>query len=314
MSRLLRPVVWALAIAVAIPSAWAADRVVDASGAVHRVDVDSWTQSGTTATGSVLRHVVTYPDGTVVKTAIPETADPALDRDPTLDLDPVTESPVVAWSRNDGGGFRVMVSRLVGGAWSPAVTVGSGGGVDHVRPMLRARKNLVHVVWRADGPGGPVRLRASLDRAGLTLAFGPEVLPLDLDGMVPHGGGSGLPTDDASWGMTYFASEVPGPAGSPDGGSVVVWGIRDEPIPITYHQAFATPSEVRSMRELGATWRAGTLFTWIVSGSTFYYSLHETDQWTEFRPIALEAGTDGAEGLRLVEAMLRRVREGNAPD
>jgi hypothetical protein len=296
------------------PPAFAVDTAVDAEGTVHRIEVVASPSSGT-MTGTALRYTYDPVDGDPLVEYVPGTQDAEPEKHPDLALDPVTGAVLVTWSRLDETGSSVLLRRREAGTWSDAVPIDGPVAGELQRPRLSARRNLIHVVWSRDLADAPERLRLSLDRRDLRVTFGPEWLPTATDSIVPPSGGEG--TDDgATRGLSYFASTIPPDATTPGGGgNLVVWGIRDEPIPITFREVFEMPTEVRSTRLAEAAWVHDRLAVWVRSGQLVYYVLREDDdRWTEFRSIPLAEGEGTGDAVRLIEAMLRRDAEGSAPD
>ncbi len=73
------------------------------------------------------------------------------DGPPAILWNPVSRMPLVAWSRNSAGGYDVVISRLVGGAWS-APEVLAGSALDELDPQLAVDPATgdVHLFWWVD--------------------------------------------------------------------------------------------------------------------------------------------------------------------
>lgn len=302
------------ALALAVPATRASDTAVDADGGVHRIEVVS-AQSEDSIAGTALRYTFEPVDGAVIVETVPGTGDAEPDKQPDLALDPVSGAPVVVWSRIAGDGSTVLLRRRDADGWSDAVRIAGPDPSELLAPTVSARRNLIHVVWGRNAVVPPERIRLSLDRRDLDVAYGPEWLPLGADNLVPPSGGPGTDDGDAR-DLSYFASTLPPDATSPgSGGTLVVWGIRDEPIPITFREGFRLPGEVRSSRVAAAGWVHDRLVVWVRSGDRVHYVLRDDDGgWTEFRAVPLEADQGTGDAVRMIEAMLRRQAEGSQPD
>jgi hypothetical protein len=158
-------------------------------------------------------------------------------------------------------------------------------------------------------------LRVGLRRDSLALAFGPEVLQTGFDQPISPDGGSAPSPETATSDLTYFATGAGRvlPDGS-SGQSIIVWGIRDEPIPITYSRAFDLPRDARTVTRAGAAWMRGSFVVWGLSGGEVFYSVREDGVWSDFRriPVEPQSGLPGALGL--IDDMLRREKERSLPD
>ena len=86
---------------------------------------------------------------------------------------------------------------------------------------------------------------------------------------IPIGGGdsNAVVGEDAF----TFASHIPGAPG--EDGTVAVWGILDEPIPIEYFELFSVPKGMSSVRSPSAAFVEGHLVLWYTSGAEFHYTL-----------------------------------------
>ena len=91
---------------------------VASEGTVHSIEVEGWATQFPVG-GTVLRYDKQLPTGMRETSIIPGTDDPAVDLHPALDIDPATGTPVVVWTRNEGDGFDLFVSRHDGDEWSP---------------------------------------------------------------------------------------------------------------------------------------------------------------------------------------------------
>ena len=236
MSGLFRLLIVPTLVAlVATGAALAATSAVDSHGTVHSVERVVWTD-GILVGGPALRYVTQTSDGGFHAEFVPGTYALPVDREPSLALDPVTERQIVVWSRTEGGDRDVWLTRLDEDGWHKWIPIADGPG-DQFEPQLTARRELVHIVWKSvDASGRTTPTRLSLWRASLDPAFGPEILPRETGVTVSADGGLDPDPESATADLTYFASILESSASGEE--TVVVWGIRDEPLPITYVQSF----------------------------------------------------------------------------
>ncbi len=304
---------------VALACAWLATvaradiQKISPDGTVHRVDVEQYL-SGGRVVGTALRHTRQGPSGAKESSLVPGTDDPAVDRDPAIEIDPVSGAPVLVWSRNEGAGFDIVLSRFEGGSWLPFVRVSSGGG-DDLLPQVGPGKKLVHVVYRQSaGSQAPLSFyRSSFDRATLGPAYGPELLPLDGFPYVPPEGESAPGTDaPPPSDHVFFSSDVPALRPG-DPGRIVVWGVRDDPVPIGFRQGFLLPSDVKSVLQHRAGWLACRFGLWFATGSRFYYTTRVGGRWHEGRFVELSSTTSLADARLQLEEMIRKADSCGGP-
>jgi hypothetical protein len=86
------------------------------------------------------------------------TEDATLDQDPVIAIDPLSGKPVVYWSRQVDGDFRIFRSALGRGTFSEPAAVTAGGlGFSDVQPFVEYDAyGQCHLVWlrqRTDGTG-----------------------------------------------------------------------------------------------------------------------------------------------------------------
>lgn len=311
MSGRFRPLVPALVALVATAAALASPSAVDSNGTVHSIETVVWAD-GPRVGGTAFRYVTQDADGEVRSEIVPGTDDLSVDREPSLALDPITERPILVWSRTEGDDHDIWLTRRDDAGWRERIPIAVGPG-DQVEPKMSVRRELVHLVWTSDdGTGGATPYRLSLWRSSLDPAFGPEVLPRASSDMISPDGGVDPDAEASTSDLTYFASVLEDPATGED--SVVVWGIRDEPLPITYVQAFETQGATGDPRDAAAAWRGESLVTWFLAGGRLHYSVREDGVWTDLRVIVLDAGMDVGDALELIEQMILRNVEGALPD
>ena len=279
---------WAVAavLLTAGPAAGAGNgfsQALDERGRLHRVEVEPWV-SGGKILGTTLRHIIVNPDGTKESGLIPGTDDVPCDRDPALRIDPSTDEPVLVWSRHEGVGFDIFISRYHEGAWSALVPLPSSAG-DDVAPQLQVGFRNNHVVYRSGPDEQRSWSRLVLDRGTLAPVFGPEPLPTSTQAPVPSVGATYSDTEPPFWDF-FFASELIR-SGPTDPGIVMVWGVRDDPMPIDYAQSFQCPAGVRDVMQSEAGYLAGRFALRFVSGDRFPYVLRSAGSWSEMRSIEL---------------------------
>lgn len=281
----------------------AATQTMANDGTVHRIDVDPWVSLGKPS-GTALRHTRQAPDGSTVSAWIPGTDDAAIDRDPAIVVEPGTGAVVVVWSRLEGGGYNLFAARWSGGAWSaPRALLPSQP--DRTKPQVRVTERYVHVLWTQSGGSGASFGRAVIDAASLDVAYGPEPLSADCSPVVPTSGDDSLPTSDPDPGDVFFVTETAGRLPS-DPSRIVVWGVRDEPVPIDYRQPMALPTGMQSVTDPGARLSGDRLVVWYQFGTRLYYSLREMGDWSDLRWIDITSGSSASDARKMLFEMLRR--------
>lgn len=302
MRNHLRPLVMAagLALASVPPAAFADVQKIGADGVVHRVDVESvmvdkffYTQ---------LRYTRTRPDGVREASVVPGTEDLAWEREPAIEIAPLTGNVIFIWVRNDGTGFQLYVTRLEGTAWFPTRRLIPVAG-DARRPQIRIANNLLHVSWRQDN--GPLQIpyRASFDRVTLEAVFGPEQVPLDP--APPPTGGVDPASIDPPWSNKYFAGPVSGLYPG-DPGRIVVWGVRDEPVPIDYVHYRQLPEGVFGVIQAEASFIANKFVLWFYTSDRFYYAVRSNQRWGDLRIVDLSGATTVSDAKLQVREMVLR--------
>lgn len=288
-----------VALTCAAPAALAEVQKIDATGYVHRVDVESVSIDRYFYTQ--LRYTRTAPDGTREVMVVPGTDDLAWEREPAIEIAPYTGNVVFVWVRNDGTGYELFVTRRDGTTWLPTRRLLAVNG-DARRPQIRISTNLLHVAWRQDN--GPVQVpyRASFDRVSLDLAFGPEQVPL-----APAGTSTGLDpaSVDPPWWNKYFAASAPGSLpGEP--GWIVIWGVRDEPVPIDYVYYVPVPKGVYGVIQAEASFIGSRFVLWFYTGDRFFYSVRSNQRWSDIRLVDLSGATSVSDAKIQVREMVLR--------
>jgi hypothetical protein len=301
MRRLSSILVVPAVLAAALGTCAAADpQKILSDGTVHRIQVESRSSMGN-ETGTSLRHVTQAADGGLVVRTVPGTDDEAVESAPVLDVDPNDNSLILVWVRDEGGIRELRASRFRGGAWgAPLPVAGSGRGA--ASPRLVVTRDWIHLVWTEPAAWTRVPWRGVYRHADFSIAFGPEALPREVGTTGVSEGGSSSGPD---WGQVYVSLYLPGGfPGSP--GSVHVWGIRDEPVPIGYHQGHGLPPEIRDVQDLDAAWIGGSLTYWFHDPARFVYRSNRKGTWGPFRVVLLDQETSPESALLQMIEMLRR--------
>lgn len=275
------------AVMIAVAPAWGDTQRIVSSGDVHRIEVAPAPSGGTG-----LWATVQNSKGMATGAWVPGTDDAAIDRDPAIEIDPSTALPVLVWSRNEGSGFDLFFSRYAGGAWASPRPLVRGAG-DEVEPEIHFGVGVLHVGWRQVDPAGQSTLwRQSFNSGSLALVYGPEKVPLDDPAPVPPSGGSQPATSAPAHGNIYFRGTIPG-LNPGDPGRTFVWGVRDEPVPISFRQSFILPSDVTTVSLQGAGFLGGRFTYWFVAGGgdKLYYTGWNGAGWSDMRVVKLGAAT-----------------------
>ncbi len=301
---------FAAALALASGPARADSQKLGPEGTLHRLTVEDWTNDSGSLSGTALRHYRQYDDGTTESSFVPGTDDASADRDPAIEIDPATGQPVLVWSRNEGRGYLVFVSRFDGNAWSFPKPVFVQPD-DEKFPDIRIASALIHVMWRQEAPGQTSAVRVSLDRTTLDRAFGPEPLAVsDTELVAPDG----LPSFEAAasdppCGEAYFAAEVPPRSTGKDDGWIHVWGVRDAPVPVEYSFGFQLPQDVRIEKQPMARWIQDRFVLSFNTPDRFFYTIRSGSAWSDLKILLLDANTSVSDArIRMEEMILRPTR------
>jgi hypothetical protein len=241
--------------------------------------------------------------GDSVTRILPGTEDGA-NFQPSIAIDPVTDAPVVVWTRVDRGDAEIYLSRYDGTDWTNPIAVAPGRG-DDLAPKLRIGANLLHVLWRRETSGGDVLLlRASLDRASLAPVLGPESLPTTGIPLVSPDGGEDAPCESPAPEDSFVVEEVWN--GDPESPHVlIVYGIRDEPMPVGYRQGFILPPGMDDINDPSAAWIGSRFVLGFVVGNQLVYTILDDGEWSDLRRINLD-GMSAADARTELAAMLLR--------
>lgn len=279
----------------------AGDQVEVASdGTVHSVSAGYELAVGNS---NPILYVSQSPSGDSVTRILPGTESGA-NFQPSIAIDPVTDTPVVVWTRVERGDAEIFLSRFEGTDWTAPIAIAPGRG-DDVAAELRVGEILVHVLWRRETTGGDtVFLRASLDRASLAPVLGPENLPTEGIPLISPDGGADAPSESPDPEDSFVVEEVWD--GDPESPHVlIVYGIRDEPMPVGYRQGFILPPGMNEVNDPSAAWIGSRFVLSFVVGNQLVYTVLDDGVWSELRRINLD-GMSAAEARNELAAMLLR--------
>jgi hypothetical protein len=280
---------------------------VDSTGQVHSISVEAWKGNGKSV-ATALKHTIQLPDGTAQTCLVSGTDDLAFEEDPYIDIDPVNQEPLLVWSRFESFGTVLQISRFRNGHWSTPIPVWTEHG-QGLEPEIDVKTSLLHLIWTSESGAIAQRYRLSLDRKSLEPAFGPELLPTLHQNMVPLEGRSAesgdSPVEAPESDLSYFSSILP-PVTPGGPGAMITWGIRDEPIPIVYFEAFELPAGLQRIDNRKSEWVADRFVAWFETGSSLYYTTLQDGYWTDLRIIDLNQDRSAAEALRMIADLIDR--------
>ncbi|HEX5045027.1 MAG TPA: hypothetical protein VFV75_19190 [Candidatus Polarisedimenticolaceae bacterium] len=292
--RLLSPLLSLALGLAAVPALAAPAQQIDTRGDLHRVEA-VWTGKPSMP---VLRHTLVLADGSTSESVVPWTEDPFLDVDPVLAIDPARRTLFLAWSRDTGGGFAVYVSRFSASGWSTPVRVLDDPSGPEIEPQIQITASLVHVVAH----NGPAYQRVCLDPDSLSIVYGPEPLPSGGAGITP---GVDAPTATPTGDQVFFNSTVMRPSET-DPGRVVIWGVRDEPVPIDYVEALVLPLDVVDGNLAAAVPIEGSLTLTVNTGTRIWYTLFQDASWSAPAAVALDTTITENDVRTMLADMIRR--------
>jgi hypothetical protein len=302
MKALLRS--FAFLAGMALVADWGAVRAevnrLGPNGVLHRIDI---LPSGSADDATTLRHSLQDPTGLVHLLLVPGTQDPAIERDPAIEIDPVTGQPVLVWLRVDGVSTAVRISRFDGSDWSDPVIIASDAETKS-RPVIRIGEKVIHVAYRQGLASPPASYLVSVDRLTFANAYGPVPLTVDEASPVPVDGAPAgeapLPESDD------FFFTMDGPPRLPDERPrIIVYGARDEPVPVNFLQGFLLPVELEAVDFAGAEFFYGHFVVWYGAADRFYYVYREPTSWSDTRIIRLDPLTVADARLLLRDALSR---------
>lgn len=297
-----------LAIAVFVAAAGAARAQtisLDSTGSVHRVDVFQ-TSKGRVNPPTELRHMIQDPSGLTHVIVVTGTDDSAQESDPNVVIDPVSGSPTLVWIRSDGSSNAICLSRFDGTSWSTPLVVVTDAEIK-ARPLMRIGSRFVQIAWSQGTTVPPVSWALMLDRVTLAVTYPPSTLTTDEPSPVPPEGTTAGEASLPPGGDTFFTMGAPAriPEERP---RLVVYGARDEPVPVNFLQGFLLPDDVDpdSITFSGAEFFSSRLAVWYVSSEKLYYAYRDPTEWSSTRIIALHPVTTSDARL-LIREMLARL-------
>jgi hypothetical protein len=234
------------------------------------------------------------------------TDDPATERDPFLVVDPVSNQPTLAWIRTDLGSVSLCLSRFDGTTWSDPVMVVTDSEPKS-RPFVRIGSRYLQIAWSQGTTDPPVAWALTLDRVSLTVTYPASTLTTDEPSPVPPDGTTAGETSLPPGGDTFFTMGAPAriPEERP---RLIVYGARDEPVPVNFLQGFLLPDgvELATITASGAEFFSARLVVWYVSDDKVYYAYREPTEWSPTRVIGLHPVTISDARL-LIREMLARL-------
>jgi hypothetical protein len=291
---LLRSLLFLALGCAAVPALAAPAQQIDTGGDLHRVEA-VWLGKPSMP---VLRHTLVLADGSSSESVVPGTEDLFLDVDPVLAVDPLRRTVILAWSRDTGGGFAVYVSRFSAAGWSTPVQVLDDPAGSEVEPQIQVTSSLVHVVAH----NGPAYRRVSLDPTSLNVVFGPEPLSNGGAGITP---GVDAPTATPTGDQVFFNSTVIR-SSETDPGRVVIWGVRDEPVPIDYVEALLLPLDAVDGDPASALPIEGSLTLTVTTATRIWYTLFQDGSWRESAAVTLDTDITLNDVRTMLADMIRR--------
>jgi len=271
-------------------------------GTVHRVVVESGMALGS---ASPILHIEQSPSGETVTRTV---AGNGWGLQPSLEIDPLTDEPVVVWARGASGETDIYVSRFDGAEWSAPLAVTADPAGDQ-KPSILIGSTLIHVIWeRAPEDGGSPQLYVvALDRTSLAPASVPSALPTAGASVIALQGESRSTAASPASDEQLFVAET---QDSGAGRILIVFGIREEPMPVGYRQGFLLPSDILDVTDARATWSGARVVLSFVSGGDLYYTILDDGAWTELRRVDL-GPTPTAEARQQIMDMLERAGTGS---
>lgn len=302
---LRRSSIAAAIVAAAAGLSFGADlQMIHSDGTVHRIGISPWTvPSG--PSGTLIRHQIQDPTGAKRSLTVPGTDDTAFERSPVIGLDAADGTLVVAWIREADGVSVVRIARWTKEGWEAPVTL-DGPSAGAGNPRLTVGASWIHVAWTEPSGGHALTpLRAVYRKGDFVRVYGPELLPTD-GPIVGEDGATGIGDPPTSEGLkAFFGFVLPG-SNPNDPGTLHVWGIRDEPVPIGYHQGMLLPVNGSDVRDLGAKNVGCTLLLWLQTFDRLIYRTYGGTGWDDFRVVNLDFQTSPEAARFQLEEMLRR--------
>ena len=277
---------------------------LDGNGSLHRVDVFQ-TGKGRLDPPTELRHMMQDASGVTSILIVTGTEDSATERDPFVVIDPVSGVPTLVWIRTEAGTSALCLSRFDGTAWSTPLVVVTDSETKS-RPLMRIGSRYVQIAWSQGTTDPPASLALTLDRTTLAVTYPASELTTDEPSPVPPEGTTAGEASLPPGGDTFFTMGAPArlPEERP---RLIVYGARDEPVPVNFLQGFLLPDDVdpASITMSGAEFFSARLTVWYVSGDKVYYAYREPTLWSSTRVIGLHPVTISDARLLLREMLAR---------
>lgn len=276
---------------------------IGADGTVHRVSLEP-VDAAHALSGTLVRHKVQAADGQESSQIVPGTDDGAIESSPLLAIDPADGSMVLAWLRQEGGRSEVRMTRWRKDSWEePIAPAGPSTRVEDFR--VTVGNGWINLVWTESSSTGRSAWRGVYRTGDFRLEYGPESLPTDT---VDTGSASPDPSGgDPRPDIVHRFVALHLPASKPgEAGSIHLWGIRDEPVPIGYHEGHELGRDQDDVRDLGARWIGGKLTYWFHDGGRFQYRSRQEGLWGAFQLVELDSETCADAARLQMEEMLRR--------
>jgi hypothetical protein len=219
------------------------------------------------------------PGGTSTYETIPSSYDPIIDTMPVVAKGSGTDL-VVVWSRHDGHDFELAMSRRGTAGWEPLELLTDNSQSDSEARALADVDDLVHVLWWANGLGGPIVLESFDTRTGIPR--GPAYRPFE-----SQGGGNNNPKS------TLFDE---------------TGGLDDPGIPTKsgFNKASANPcaSNPSAVPDHGVIRSCGRAAAWQVTSCRLVVGLQDvsTGTWSQTIVDMSDLGTTSPQGLAQVIA------------
>jgi hypothetical protein len=279
---------------------------LDPSGSLHRIDVFQTGKGYHAVQSTELRHLIQDASGLTHVVVVTGTNDVAEERDPQVVVDPISNLPSLVWIRIDQGSESICLSRFDGTTWSTPTVVLSDAE-PKFRPNMRIGSKYLQIAWSQGTATPPLPWALTLDRVTLATVYPPASLTTDEPAPVPP---SGTTAGEASLpppGDTFFtmgaAARLP-----EEPPRLIVYGARDEPVPVNFLQGFLLPESVdlAGITSSGADFFSARLTVWYVCGDKLYYAYREPTEWSPTRIIALHP-VNASDARLLIREMLARL-------
>ena len=89
-------------------------------------------------------------------------------------------------------------------------------------------------------------------------------------------------------------------------GQIVIWGVRDEPVPIDYKEVLRVPVDLADGNVAIAAPIEGSLTATVISPSYAWYTVFQGGDWRTFGALQLDGTTSLSDVRALLADMIRR--------